>query len=103
VDRFIRNRPGAPNPICWVPGLLSARYMALARDEGPPTARALRERQDRVYATPQLEHLLATNQFFINLVPTLSEGDRAVAVSVLTKILAAWWLRHQTVDGGPDA
>jgi Replication-relaxation len=67
VDRFIRNRPGAPNPICWVPGLLSARYMALARDDSPPTARALRERQDRVYATPQLEHLLATNQFFINL------------------------------------
>jgi hypothetical protein len=67
VDRFIRNRPGAPNPICWVPGLLSARYIALARGDSPPTAKALRERQDRVYATPLLEHLLAANQFFINL------------------------------------
>jgi hypothetical protein len=37
------------------------------------------------------------------LVPTLSEGDRAVAVSVLTEILAAWWLKYQTTDGGPDA
>jgi hypothetical protein len=67
VDRFIRNRPGAPNPICWVPGPLSARYTALARGDSPPTAKALREHQDRAYATPQLEHLLATNQFFINL------------------------------------
>jgi hypothetical protein len=37
------------------------------------------------------------------LVPTLSEGDRAVAVSVLTEIIAAWWLRHQIADGAPDA
>jgi hypothetical protein len=67
VDRFLRNRPGAPNPTCWVPGLLSARYMALARGDGPPTARVLRERQDRIYASPKLEHLLSTNQFFITL------------------------------------
>jgi hypothetical protein len=37
------------------------------------------------------------------LVPTLSEDDRAVAVSVLTEIIAAWWLRHQIADGRPDA
>jgi hypothetical protein len=37
------------------------------------------------------------------LVPTLSEGDRAVAVSVLTEILAAWWAKQQTADGGPGA
>jgi len=67
VDRFIRNRPGAPNPICWVSGLLSARYMALARGDSPPTAKALRERQDRIYARPSLEHLLQANQFFVNL------------------------------------
>jgi len=36
------------------------------------------------------------------LVPTLSEGGRAVAVSVLAEIIAAWWLRHQIADGGPD-
>jgi len=37
------------------------------------------------------------------LVPTLSEGDRAVAVSVLTEILAAWWAEQQTAEGAPDA
>ncbi|ROO60324.1 protein involved in plasmid replication-relaxation [Micromonospora sp. Llam0] len=67
IDRFIRNRPGAPNPVCWLPGLLSARYMALAREDSPPTAKALRERQDRVYSSPTLDHLLAVNDFFVSL------------------------------------
>jgi hypothetical protein len=68
VDRFIRrNEPGTPNIVCWVPGPLSARLTALATEQAPPTARALRERQDRVYANPALEHLLATNEFFVRL------------------------------------
>lgn len=67
VDRFLRNRPGAPNPVCWLPGPLSARYTALARGEVPPTARVLRERQDRIYASPKLDHLLASDQFFVTL------------------------------------
>ena len=38
------------------------------------------------------------------LLPTLSEADRAAAVSVLTEILAAWWAKQQATDGGePDA
>jgi hypothetical protein len=38
------------------------------------------------------------------LVPTQSEADPAVAVSVLTEILAAWGAKRQTTDGGePDA
>jgi hypothetical protein len=68
VDRFIRrNEPGTPNVVCWVPGPLSARLTALAAEQIPPTARALRERQDRVYANPALDHLLDTNEFFIRL------------------------------------
>lgn len=68
VDRFIRrNHSGAPNLICWVPGPLSARLMALSAGENPPTAKALRERQDRIYANPTLDHLIATNWFFIKL------------------------------------
>jgi hypothetical protein len=68
VDRFIRrNEPGTPNIVCWVPGPLSARLTALATEQVPPTARALRERQDRVYANPALEHLIATNEFFVRL------------------------------------
>jgi hypothetical protein len=37
------------------------------------------------------------------LVPMLPEGDQAVAVSVLTQILAAWWAKQQTAEGVPDA
>ncbi|GIF69361.1 hypothetical protein Ais01nite_73960 [Asanoa ishikariensis] len=67
LDRFIRNRPGAPNPVCWLPGVLAARYCALSRGESPPTAKTLRERQDRAYASPTLAHLLAVNDFFVSL------------------------------------
>jgi Replication-relaxation len=88
VDRFIRNRPGAPNPICWVPGLLSARYIALANGDSPPTAKALRERQDRIYSRPTLEHLLAANQFFINLlVHARQHPDTG---------LVRWWSERST-------
>jgi hypothetical protein len=88
VDRFIRNRPGVPNPICWVCGPLSARYMALARGDTPPTARALAERQDRIYARPSLQHLLAANQFFVNLLvhARTHPGTR----------LARWWSERTT-------
>ncbi|GAA4474602.1 hypothetical protein GCM10023170_097100 [Phytohabitans houttuyneae] len=67
VDRFIRNQPGAANATCWTPGLLSARWAALARGDSPPTARMVRIRQDRVYASPTLAHQLSTNQFFVDL------------------------------------
>ena len=68
VERFIRrNEPGTPNIVCWVPEPLSARLTALATEQTPPTARALRERQDRVYANPALDHLLDTNEFFVRL------------------------------------
>jgi hypothetical protein len=68
VDRFIRrNEPGVANIVCWVPGPLSARLTALATEQTPPTARALRERQDRVYANPALDHLLESNEFFIRM------------------------------------
>jgi hypothetical protein len=84
VDRFIRrNQPGAPNVVCWVPGPLAARLTALSSAENPPTARALRERQDRIYANPALEHLLATNGFFISLLAhTRTHKDSS---------LLRWW------------
>jgi len=88
IDRFIRNRPGAPNPVCWLPGLLSARYMALARDQLPPTAKALRERQDRIYASPTLGHLLAVNQFFTGLLV----HARRHPENALTR----WWSERTT-------
>ncbi|WP_052311602.1 MULTISPECIES: replication-relaxation family protein [unclassified Actinoplanes] len=89
VDRFIRNRPGAPNPACWVPGPLSARYVALARGDNPPTARALRDRQDRAYASPYLDHLLEANQFFVDL---LAEARRRPGEADLVR----WWSERTT-------
>jgi Replication-relaxation len=89
VDRFIRrNHPGAPNLICWVPGPLSARLTALSAGENPPTARALRERQDRIYANPALDHLIATNWFFIKL---LTHARTNPQTSLLR-----WWSERTT-------
>lgn len=88
VDRFLRNRPGAPNPTCWVPGTLSARYAALHRGDTPPTAKALRELQDRVYASPQLEHLLATNAFFVGLLAHARHHPDTA--------LTRWWSERAT-------
>ncbi|MEU1969678.1 replication-relaxation family protein [Micromonospora sediminicola] len=88
IDRFLRNRPGAPNPVCWLPGLLSSRYVALARDESPPTARALRERQDRVYSSPTLQHLLAVNDVFVSLLVHARRRPGAA--------LTRWWSERTT-------
>jgi len=89
VDRFIRrNHPGAPNLTCWVPGPLSARLTALSAGENPPTARALRERQDRIYANPTLDHLIATNWFFIKL---LADARSNPQTSLLR-----WWSERTT-------
>jgi hypothetical protein len=89
VERFIRrNEPGTANVVCWVPGPLSARLSALAGEQKPPTARALRERQDRVYANPALDHLIATNEFFTRLV---GHGRRDQDASLLR-----WWSERAT-------
>jgi hypothetical protein len=88
VDRFLRNRPGQPNPACWVPGMLSTRYAALARGEHPPNTRQLQDRQDRIYASPTLLHLLAVNDFFVAL---LSHARRHPNAR-----LRRWWSERGT-------
>jgi hypothetical protein len=89
VDRFIhRTTLGAPNIVCWIPGPLSARLTALATDENPPTARAVRERQDRVYANPALDHLVDTNWFFVQLL--------AYARAHQHTSLLRWWSERTT-------
>jgi hypothetical protein len=89
VERFIRrNEPGTPNIVCWVPGSMSARLTALAIGQNPPTARALRERQDRVYVNPALEHLLESNEFFVQLLAhRRSHQDTS---------LRRWWWERAT-------
>jgi hypothetical protein len=89
VERFIRrNEPATPNIVCWVPGPLSARLTALATGQAPPSARALREHQDRVYANPALDHLLDTNEFFVRLLA----HSRAHQDSSLRR----WWSQRAT-------
>ena len=68
VERFtLPRRPGGQALECWLPGLLAARYAALARDQRPPSPATVRDRQDAVLASPQLTHLLGVNQFFVDL------------------------------------
>jgi hypothetical protein len=91
VDRFVRNRPGAARPMCWVPGPLSARYVALARGENPATARAIQERQDRAMSNPGLDHLLGVNEFFVRLLVRARGHDGTR--------LARWWAERAAAAG----
>lgn len=67
VDWFIPVRHGVRLPAHWVPGLLSARYVALCRGERPPTPSAVRQLQDRMVASAHLAHADGTNQFGVDL------------------------------------
>jgi hypothetical protein len=78
--------------------------MALARGDSPPTPKALRERQDRIDARPSLEHLLATNQFFVDLLvhgvrPSAPRPPRTTAPSAPDRFarrpFAAWSALHR--------
>ncbi|GAA4734230.1 hypothetical protein GCM10023263_91160 [Phytohabitans rumicis] len=90
VDRFLRHRPGLPEPLHWVPGLLAARSVALARTEKPPTPAAVYERKDRAMMRPDLGHLIGVNQFFTDLI--------ADARAHPEYRLARWWPESRTVD-----
>lgn len=84
IDSFIPVRPGGRLPLHWLPGSLSARYVALATGAKPPTAKALREQQDRIVAaTAHLAHTDATNQVFIDLI--------AAARTTSGTRLTRWW------------
>ncbi|MFI5916492.1 replication-relaxation family protein [Dactylosporangium sp. NPDC051541] len=88
IDQFPHVRPGGVTTACWVPGVLSARYTALIRDESPPTARMLQLRQDRVMVSPILPHLLEVNDVFVGL---LAHARRAG-----TGRLLRWWSERAT-------
>jgi len=91
VDRFIRrHQPGAPNVVCWVAGPLSARMTALSAGDTPPTPKALRERQDRIYANPALDHLIDTNWFGTRL---LGHAREHASTDLLR-----WWSERTTAN-----
>jgi hypothetical protein len=84
IDWFMPVRPGVGRlPVHWVPGHLSARYVALYHGERPPTPKAVREAQDALVSGGQLNHNDGTNQFFVDvLAHTRQHPDTR---------LARWW------------
>jgi hypothetical protein len=87
VGRIIRAIPGQPSRVCWVPGRLSARLVALARGQTPPTPKTVAQLQDRILATQNAAHLLETNQFFIALLTHARHGGGR---------LTRWWSERHT-------
>lgn len=84
IDWFQPIRSAARLPAHWIAGPLSARYVALASGSRPPTAKALRETQDRIVAaTAHLAHTTGTNQFFVDLI--------GVSRAQAGMRLARWW------------
>ncbi len=68
VDRFHRPLPGGgASAWHWVIGPLGAQLSAAADGTAPPSASALYQRHVSLAASPQLEHRLGTNGFFIDL------------------------------------
>ncbi|MEV6494477.1 replication-relaxation family protein [Actinoplanes sp. NPDC051633] len=97
LDRFLHTWPDAPGPVCWLPGPLGARYIALSRNDTPPTAKGLRERTDRIATSPTLRHLLAVNQFYVTLLAhargdPAHPGDPGDPAADLTR----WWSERDT-------
>lgn len=67
LDRFRPVTSNRHTPWVWLNGPLAARYVALATDTRPPTTKILTQRQDSIMASPQLLHLIGTNDFFTRL------------------------------------
>src|SRR6266540_2186442 len=74
-------------PVHWVPGRLSARYVALYHGRPAPSSRAVRDERDTHPSTAtRLGHLMhadGTNQFFIDLLAHARTHPQAR--------LARWW------------
>ncbi len=88
IDRFVRNQPGRPHPLCWVPGPLGAALGAASRQEKPPTLKALQQRHARILSSSNLDHLLGVNGFFIRLLAHARRHDGTR--------LARWWSERAT-------
>ena len=54
-------------PVHWVPGPLSARYVALSRDERAPSVKAVKENQDSRVSGGHVVHNDGANQFGVDL------------------------------------
>jgi hypothetical protein len=64
--RFFRH-DGGTHPWHWTLGITGQRFQAAVHGRPEPTARAARQRAADVTASPTLNHLLTTNEFFVRL------------------------------------
>ncbi len=88
IDWFMPVHPAHGRlPVHWVPGRLSARYVALYHGRPAPSSRAVRDERDTHPSTAtRLGHLMhadGTNQFFIDLLAHARTHPQAR--------LARWW------------
>jgi hypothetical protein len=93
VDWFMPVHPATGRlPVHWVPGRLSARYVALYHDRPAPSGRALREARDAyASAATRIGHLMHTDgvhQFFIELLTHARHHPQTR--------LARWWSPGRT-------
>ena len=85
IDWFMPVRPGAGRlPVHWVPGPLSARYVALHHGERPPT----RESGPRSPGRPGLRRAPAPQR---RHQPVLRRPARPRPRGIPTRRLARWW------------
>lgn len=90
IARITRTGPGGRQQVLWVPGRLSSRLVALARDQTPPTPKAVALRQDTVLAGQTACHTVECNQFFVDL---LAHGR-----AHLNRRLVRWWSARQAAS-----
>jgi hypothetical protein len=93
IDWFMPVHPRLGRlPVHWVPGRLSARYVALYHGKPAPSSRALREARDTyASAATRIGHLVhsdGVNQFFIDLLA----HSRSQPQARLTR----WWSAART-------
>jgi hypothetical protein len=96
LHRFRFSHPnGGSEPWKWVLGHVGAQFQAAATRRRPPTGRAHEQYLLRLTMSPTLDHLLATNEFFVRLqhatrtpVPACDPDDIATSGE---RRLDRWW------------
>lgn len=94
LQRFRRWVANGSAPWHWVIGPVGAAILAAASDTPAPRPATLRERVDRLAASPKLGHLVGTNGFFVALSAYARDRD---GVS-----LSAWWPERQATAACAD-
>ncbi|GLY20044.1 hypothetical protein Kisp01_70580 [Kineosporia sp. NBRC 101677] len=108
VTNFHTQRAGRRLPEHWVLDQWGSRWAAFAAEEGEPTPRAVRTRNEKAAASSQLEHTDGIHDFFVALIaaarrtsahdaePAGSSGLPGPTPAVGSARLARWWSAART-------